>query len=293
MDTSAPAAPIASSWSARALLAVTRAALARFGRHHGFILAAALAFSFLLCLAPLVAVFLSVAGFLLEHDAIAERIFDAVLLTFPGYGTEAARVVGILVAERHVTGLIGTAGVAVFATQLFSLVRTIVNTAFGVRARRGFVHGFVFDLAVVAVLGTAWTLLAGTLIALAAVGDMLHQILGAGWLVSATAREVGLTVVTYAVGTATLVLVYRLFPNVRVPARPAVAAALVVMALWEIARVAFGAYIALFGVYGKLYGSVGIGVALLVWLYYSATLFVVGADLAAAAAEAPSGSDQA
>jgi membrane protein len=53
------------------------------------------------------------------------------------------------------------------------------------------------------------------------------------------------------------------------------------MALWEIARVAFGASIALFGVYGKLYGSVGIGVALLVWLYYSATLFVVGAELAA------------
>jgi membrane protein len=271
---------------ARALLAVTIAAVMRFRRHHGFVLAGALAFSFLLCLAPLTAVLLSVAGFLLEHDAIAERLFDAVVLIFPGYGADAARLVAVLVAERHVTGLIGTMGVAVFATQLIALARTIMNTAFDVRVRRGYVHGFVFDLAVVAAAGTAWTLLVGALIVLAAVGDGLQKVLGVGWLLSPAVRKLGLMAVTYAVGTATLIIVYRFFPNRPVPTRHAVGAALVAMTLWQIAGLAFGAYVARFGVYGKLYGSVGIGVAFLVWLYYSATLFVAGAELAAASTEA-------
>lgn len=271
---------------------IARAAVVRFDRHHGFVLAGALAFSFLLCLAPLVLVFLSVAGYLLEQDEIAERVFDAVVLAFPGYGTEAARLLGILVAERQVTGLIGTAGLAVFATQLFSLMRTIVNTAFGVRVPRSIAHGFLFDLVVVTVVGTAWTLLIGALIALAALGDMLHGVRGVGWLVSGMARDVGLSIGTYVVGATTLMAIYRLFPNTRVPAGPPFVAALVVMALWEIARAGFGAYIALFGVYGKLYGSIGVGVALLVWLYSSTTLFVFGGELAAVAAGADSRADR-
>lgn len=274
------------AWSARSVGPLLRATLARFDRDGGFVLAGALAFSFLLCLAPLLLVFLSVAGYILEQDEIAERVFDAVVLAFPGYGTEAARLLGVLVAERRVTGLVGTAGLAVFATQLFSLLRTIVNTAFGVRARRSFLRGFAFDLLVVAVVGTVWTLLVVALVALAALGDMLQHVHGLGWLVSGTAREVGLTIVTYIAGAGTLVLIFRLFPNARVPAGPAFVAAVVVTGLWQIARAAFGAYIGLFGVYGKLYGSVGIGVALLVWLYYSTTLLVLGAELAAVAAKA-------
>lgn len=271
--------------SLRVELALLRTVIARFSRHHGFVLAGALAFSLLLCLAPLALVLLSVAGYLLEQDAIAERVFDAVVLVFPGYGTEAARLLAVLVAERQVTGVIGTAGLAVFATQLFSLLRGILNTAFAVPVRRTFFRGFIFDLAVVALIGTAWTVLVGALVVLGALGDVLHGVPGLGWLGSGTARDVGLTVVTYVVGTLTLVLIYRVFPNTRVSCLPAFVAALVVMALWEIGRMAFGAYITLFGVYGKLYGSVGIGVALLVWLYYSTSLVVFGGELAAVVAD--------
>jgi membrane protein len=58
-----------------------------------------------------------------------------------------------------------------------------------------------------------------------------------------------------------------------------------VAVLWAVAGRAFGAYIALFGFYGKLYGSFGIGVAVLIWIYYSTTIFIFGAELAAAVAE--------
>jgi uncharacterized BrkB/YihY/UPF0761 family membrane protein len=41
------------------------------------------------------------------------------------------------------------------------------------------------------------------------------------------------------------------------------------------------------GTYGSLYGSFGAGVAALVWIDYSAAIFVLGAELAAVVAERP------
>lgn len=277
--------------SVRMVVTALGHAASRFRRHRGFLLAGALAFSVASCLAPMLLVLLSVAGFLLERDELAVRIFDAVVLAFPGYGTEAAQLVGLLVTERRVTGLVGTVGLAVFATPLFALLRTIVNTAFGVRRRRGAVHGFFFDLGVVVALGTAWTLMVAALIALRWLGDALGHELGIGWLTSPDLRLLGFTVLTFAAGSATLLFVYGVFPNVRVALAPTAATALAMMAIWEVARVVFGSYVVLFGVYGRLYGSLGIVVASLVWLYYSTVLVVFGAELAAVANGAAASDD--
>lgn len=70
----------------------------------------------------------------------------------------------------------------------------------------------------------------------------------------------------------------RPFPNATVRTGAAATATVVVVVFWEAARWGFSAYLAKFGVYGELYGSFGVVVAMLVWLYYSATIFVVGAE---------------
>ena len=269
---------------ARTPFAIAVGAASRFARHRGFVLAGALAFSVASCLAPMILVLLSVAGYLLEREEIAERIFDAAVLAFPGYGREAADIVGTLIAERRLTGIVGTAGLAIFATPLFSLLRTIINDAFGVERRRGRIRGFLFDIGIVAIVGTGWTAVVVGLVALRWVGDLLRDQPGLRWLASPTARDVGFTVLTYAIGVVTLLFLYRAFPNTRVPATAALVAAVVVVGLWELARTAFGSYVAVFGVYGRMYGSLGIVVASLVWLYYSMTLLVFGAELAAVCA---------
>lgn len=62
--------------------------------------------------------------------------------------------------------------------------------------------------------------------------------------------------------------------------------------LWEGARWGLSAYLTRFGTYGKLYGSFGVVVATLVWIYYSAVIFVLGAELAALLTERSSGPPQ-
>jgi membrane protein len=70
-----------------------------------------------------------------------------------------------------------------------------------------------------------------------------------------------------------------------VPPRAAVVATVLVAPLWELARRGFTAYVELSGGYGKLYGSFGVALATLVWIYYSAAIFTVGAEIAAEVTE--------
>lgn len=65
-----------------------RAAAERFRLDQGFLLASALSFAFLLCLAPLALILFSVAGFLLESEEIAEYIVQYATLLVPAYGDE-------------------------------------------------------------------------------------------------------------------------------------------------------------------------------------------------------------
>jgi membrane protein len=173
---------------------------------------------------------------------------------------------------------------AIFVSRLFALIRIVVNRAFRVAVRRGPIHGFLFDLSAMVVVGSLVVAYTVALIVLAALSDFVAQQapvplpnLPLKWIVSVA--------LVYLVGCGLLFFVYRAFPNTRVPARAAATAMVTVALLWAAARRAFGAYIAIFGFYGKLYGSFGIGVAVLIWIYYSTTIFVFGAELAAVMSE--------
>ncbi|MBI4591011.1 MAG: YihY/virulence factor BrkB family protein [Candidatus Rokubacteria bacterium] len=270
---------------ARRLRGDLRGAVRRFLEEQGFLLASALSFAFVLCLVPLTLILLSVAGFLLESDAVAEYLFDSVTLLFPAYGSELVDLLGLLIRERAVTGLLGAAGLALFATQLFSLTRHVMNRAFRVSVRRGLLHGFAFDMVAVLLASSLVVGLAVVVVTLAALGDLVLRLAPLPLPPSIQARRVVALPVIYATGLGFLFLVYRAFPNTAVPVRAATEATLAVAALWEMSRWAFTGYVTVFGVYGKLYGSFGIGMALLVWIYYSAVLFVFGGALAAVLTE--------
>lgn len=90
-----------------------------------------------------------------------------------------------------------------------------------------------------------------------------------------------LSILPWAVMFALLVLVLGLFyrwgPNV--PDRHGwfTPGALLAAFLWAAASVAFSAYLANFGAYNRIYGSIGAVVAMMMWLYISAYIVLLGA----------------
>jgi len=51
------------------------------------------------------------------------------------------------------------------------------------------------------------------------------------------------------------------------------------VALWGIASWGFSFYLSNFGNYNEVYGSIGVAIALLMWLYVSAFVILLGAAL--------------
>lgn len=267
------------------LLEDLRAALPRFLNEQGFLLASALSFAFVLCLLPLTLILLSIAGFLVESDAVAEYLFDTATLLSPAYGAQLVEFLGLLIRERAVTGVLGAAGLLVFASQLSSLTRSVMSRAFRVGVPRGLIHGFAFDLVAVLLASSLVVGFALLIVTIVALGDLALRLSPLPIPPSLRVRRIVALPVIYATGLGLLFFVYRVFPNTVVPGRAAAGATLVVAALWEVARWAFTGYVTVFGVYGKIYGSFGIGMASLVWIYYSATIFVFGAAFAAVMTE--------
>jgi membrane protein len=263
------------------VLARLRSIHARFRQDQGFLMASAISFAALLCLAPLTLILFSIAGYLMESDTIAEFLFDAATLLLPAYGRELGEFFSFLTRERAVVGLVGVLSWAIFATQFFSLMRTVLNRIFRAPARRGIVHGFAIDLLMVVVIGSLAILFAVTILVVVTVGDVA---LGAGAAAAGSSRWLRRLVsipLMYLMGVGLLFLLFRTLPNIAVPARAATLATLAVAVGWEAARWLFTAYVVTFGTYGSLYGSFGAGIAALVWIYYSAVIFVLGGELAA------------
>jgi membrane protein len=253
----------------------------------GLVLAGALSFSVLMCLAPLALLSASAAGFLLTAEDVNEHILNAIASLVPGYGTEVAKAVSVLVHERQVTGLLGAASLAVFASQLFALMRAVLNTAFRVEQGRGYLHGFAFDLMALGIFSIGILVLAAGTLATLALGALAERMVpGMPGPVAEWARRI-VVVFLYTGLVVQLFLIYRTFANTRVPARAAGVATVVVVVLWELARRGAATYFADYALYGTLYGSFAAAVAVLVWIYASAVIFVWGALLTAALAGVP------
>jgi membrane protein len=79
-----------------------------------------------------------------------------------------------------------------------------------------------------------------------------------------------------------LSLVYRFGPDAKQRFRTVVPGAAVAVVLWAISSIGFSFYLANFADYGVTYGSLGAAVGLLFYLYLSASIVLLGAEVNAA-----------
>jgi membrane protein len=249
-----------------------------FLEHQGLFMSAGLSFYLLICLIPILLVLTSMAGFLLSSEAAAQAVLNQLSGLVPVYRAEFAKVLSAIVQERRVTGLIGTATLILFATQLFGACRVVMNRAFGVARGRGWAHGMLHDLVMIVVMATLF--LTSILVTDLFVWVWRVALGGAGmpraWL------GLLLTLLGLAANMTLFVLAYRYFPNRRVSARSALAGGLLTTALWEVAKEIFQWYVTSLDTFSYVYGPLAAAVALLMFTYYSAAVFILGGEFTAA-----------
>ena len=254
-----------------------RGAYSRFFAADGLFCSAGLAFFFLVTMIPLVLLSVSVVGFVLTSEEAAREVVNQLTRNFPVYRNEISRALLRIVQTRKSSGVVATVILIVFSTPLFSASRLVLHRLMGVKSGRGLMRGFAIDAGMVVLLSVL-------LFALTAItwGFYWFQVfvltpanLPAGWLATFTlVFSLALSMIMFYLG-------YRYVPVRHMRVGPALAGALVATLLWEVAKQLFRLYIREFGVYDQIYGPLGVLVAFVMFVYYSAIVFVVGGAYAA------------
>ncbi|MBI3635674.1 MAG: YihY/virulence factor BrkB family protein [Candidatus Rokubacteria bacterium] len=250
-----------------------RGAFSRFYAADGFLVGAGLAFFFLMTMIPLVLLGISALGFVLSAERAEFEVVGTLVKNFPVYRREIMQTLLRIVETRRAAGLVGTVILVLFSTPLFGAARLVMHRVLGVKAPAGFVRNLLRDA--VAVVLMSVLLFAATVVTWTFTWVMDFVLEPAG--LSSRGLEATGVAFSVALGVAMFTLAYRYLPRRRVRAGTAFAGGLLAGVLWEIAKRLFRLYVRNLGLYHQIYGPLGVLVAFVMFVYYSAVVFVFGA----------------
>jgi membrane protein len=245
-------------------------------------LAASLAFYTLLSLAPLVIIAVAVAGLALGDDAARGQIADELSRVVGPHAAEGIQSV-VASARRPSSGVLGTLigaiTLLVGASGVFGELHLSLNRIWEVQAKSGRgVLGEVKDrfLSFTMVLGVAFLLLVSLVLStvLSALGRSVASALPGGELV----WQLVTFGFSFALVTGLFALIYKYVPDVRILWRDVWAGATMTALLFTAGKSLLGIYLGKASV-GSSYGAAGSLVVLVVWVYYSAQILFLGAEL--------------
>lgn len=258
------------------------------GQDNIFFLAGAIAFNLVVAFVPLVLAVLGLAGTVLRAQGIdsAGVILSYVSEYLPVLGREeqtAETVVNFLQGLiQQSAGLIsvGTIVLAWVATRLIGTLRTVLREIFDLQQDRGIIQGKLFDLKMVLAAGTLFTVSVGGSVALQVVARYGFQVLGLEYGFPQGTQVVLGQIVAFAILWVMFLLVYRYLPARRTTWRTSLIAASFTAVFFELLKRAFSWYVTTVANYGSTYGSFAFVVILILWIYYSSVIFVLGGEVA-------------
>lgn len=256
----------------------------RLEHQHVFLLAAGIAFNVLLCILPLLGMVIVVASLIVPAEVVTAAITDAIANALPPTQQIQRLLERLLIEVERVRSYALTAtivaGVVLLwtASALLSSVRTALNAIFSIPTPGSFVWYKLRDvlLTLVLVLIVTAMLLVTPLLSIFSSNldeafPFLAHVHISGWL-SFGAHVASAFTLMY--------LLYHFVPSRPQPLFIIVRASIVGLVLWEIARVAFSAYIAYARSLGAIYGTFSLVVIAALWIYYTALIVLIAGEVA-------------
>jgi membrane protein len=271
----------------RFLLTLSRRSLEEFFADNCTQMAAAISYYVLFSLFPLLIFLVGVLGLFLQNSGLQKDIINAVLDFVPlsedkGRDQVTEAVKGVAGVGSGALGLFGLIGMAWSGSNMFGIIRRSVNAAYDLDYRRPLVQQKLLDLAMVAGMGTFFLVSIGATAFLRVVRQRSEDIphLGdaaekAGFVWDATSF-----LVPMALSFLAFAFLYWAVPATKVRVRDVWLGALLAAFLFEATKVSFSIYLENFSNYDLVYGSLGAVAAFLFWVYLSANILLLGAEVA-------------
>ncbi len=230
------------------------------------LLAAALVHAMTFSLFPLILGFLSLSVFILgSSEGVMQRFLPVLKQVFPVGIDEIVKNISAIRQTSIVIAIGGVIGFLWGVASIFRAVESTLNVIWKAKRDRPFFKKslltvgtafLVFILLIASVVVTLWANIIG-------VGDL------AGFL-----PEISIVFSIFLFG-----LIYWFFPNRRVKFTEAFFGAVFTGVFWELAKYLFSIYVIKVVDYSKIFGSLSALILLFLWIYYSAYIFLYGAEL--------------
>lgn len=265
----------------RSALRFLRALYDKAGRDEIFFLSSGITFNALICVVPLLLLAIAILGYVVASSTEAyAKTLEMVQRVLPVTGENVRDLLVALVPERGRLGLLGGLALVWASTRLFGSLRTVLFVVFEIEDehRLGIVEGKIHDIKMVVVVGLFFLVSMALTAVVSWLGDLSVPLFGRfvdlplwSWL-AGVALTFGITLTMFY-------LLYRYLPNRAIGRRRAATAALVASLFFEVAKYLFVSVLAqLLDV--AIYGQFSTLILVLVWVYYSSVVFILGGEIA-------------
>lgn len=273
-----------SSFRLRDIVTIFDASFGEWNKHKAPRLGASLAFYTLLSIAPLLLVLVSVVGLILGHQVAETDVVSQVQSLVGRQGALAAQALlegsrntthGVLAAVFGLlTLLFGASGVLIELRDALNTIWEVATPSLsGIKKLTGFIKERLFSFALVLSIGFILLVSLAMSAWISALGAWSESVLPADEAI----LHILHFVVSFGIVTALFSAIYKFLPDVRLEWRDVVLGGAVTSLLFTIGKVVLGIYLGR-GSFASTYGAAASIVILIVWVYYSAQIFFLGAE---------------
>ena len=241
-------------------------------------LGAALAFYAILSIGPVLLIVISVAGVAFGNDHTRGYLLQQIQHLV---GTDGARAIGDILEHSSsprkslMATAVGLVTLLVSASGFFAQLQAAMNAVWNVPKAQSNVMDFVNKrlLSFGMILGICLLLLFSLVISagVAAITAMF------GGTLPALALSLGNTVISFGVTTLLFAMIFKVLPDVHIRWQDVWAGAAFTALLFSIGKTLIGLYLGRSAM-SSTYGAAGSLIVLLVWIYYSSQVFLLGAE---------------
>jgi membrane protein len=257
----------------------------RTDRHHLFLLSGGLAFSLFVCIVPMILIIFWLLGKFLNSAEVEQQIITLIDTVIP-YETYAQFVKSIIfdrvkevVEYRNIAGWVGIIGLFFAASGFASSLRTVLNKINGTDVDINLFLGKLRDFLVIIIIVLVFLVLILTLPML----DFLISFAQSTPYLQVFNQPIFHRVFTASFSFFIMFLIfavlYKFMPILKIHKRSVAVGAIWAAVLWVGAKIAFGIYLSRFTTFSRIYGAYALGIVVAFWIYYSAAVFILGAEI--------------
>ena len=265
------------SWK---IVVLIKKAVQEFTTDNCPLLAAAVSYYLLLSIFPFLLGIISLSSFFIDKPALQEQIFQAFKYLIPVSQDFILSITNSVIYERGAIGIIAVILLFVGCIGFFNALRKSLNTAWEIHKSSSIIRSQLTNFAMI--LGAVLLLFISRFVTIALnISENILSKIVEQPLTNLVLLHLLVVIIDIALAFLVFLILYKFVPERRIRWRDIWGGALTAAVCFEAITILFVLYLNTFNPYNLIYGSLGAIIALMIWTYLAALIFLFFAKISA------------